>query len=576
MDLLKYAAIKKLAGGSSANALLKSVVEGKPITEIKEQDLSGVTKIKDGAFKEFTQLKSVEIPNSVTKIGKGVLEGCLDIEKLVIPFIGDTVANRNEYYLGYLFGEETETDNDMSDYMPQNLKTLEIRQGTVIPDNTLSYLKAETVVLPKELKKIGYEAFYSCYNLKNITIPDGVTIIDEWAFEDCESLETIVIPDSVTTIGDKAFSGCSSLTDITIGKGVTSIGDGVFRGCSNLKYITVADDNEYYKTIDGSLYTKDGKTLIYYLSAEQDSDVVIPYGVTSIGNYAFSGCSSLTSVEIPDSVTSIGSYVFDGCSGLTSVVIGDSVTSIGSYAFSGCSGLTSVVIPDSVTTIDEQAFSYCSSLTSVVIPDSVTTIGRAAFYGCSSLAEITVPFVGKTLNGTTNTNFGYIFGASSSNYNNNYVPSSLKKVTIAGGNIANGSFCYCRNLTSVVIGEGVTSIGAWAFEECTNLTSVVIGDSVTEIGDSMFSQCSNLTSIIMGNSVSNIKSQAFFYCLSLKLIDFRRATSVPTVSEVATFQGVNKACQIVVPDSLYDTWVSATNWSTQASKIIKASEYVEA
>ena len=114
-------------------------------------------------------------------------------------------------------------------------------------------------------------------------------------------------------------------------------------------------------------------------------------GLTSIGDYAFYGCSSLTSVTIPDSVTSIGKYTFDGCSNLTSVTIGDSVTSIGDHAFSGCSNLTSVTIGNSVTSIGSSAFDDCSNLTSVTIGDSVTSIGNWAFGGCSSLTSVTIP-----------------------------------------------------------------------------------------------------------------------------------------------------------------------------------------
>ena len=121
---------------------------------------------------------------------------------------------------------------------------------------------------------------------------------------------------------------------------------------------------------------------------ENIKSVEIKSGVTSIGNYAFSGCSSLTSVTIPDSVTSIGDSAFSGCSSLTSVSIPDSVTSIGDRAFFGCKSLTSVTIPDSVTSIGDYAFDGCSSLTSVSIPDGVTSIGDYAFAGCCSLKDV--------------------------------------------------------------------------------------------------------------------------------------------------------------------------------------------
>ena len=255
------------------------------------------------------------------------------------------------------------------------------------------------------------------------------------------------------------------------------------------------------------------------------TSIVIPNTVTSIGASAFEGCTSLTSVVIPDSVTSIGDSAFKNCYSLTSVIIGDSVTSIGSSVFKNCvslkynvkdnlkylgnaknpylyladttsTSITSANIDNCCKIIGSSAFSGCSVLTSVVIPDSVTSIGSSVFRGCGSLNEIKLPFVGNTKNGTSNTHFGYIFGASYYDYyDNGYVPSSLKNVTITGGTIGDHAFQNCDSLTSVVIGDSVTSIGYCAFENCNSLTSIVIPDSVTSIGDSAFYGCSGLTSI---------------------------------------------------------------------------------
>ena len=186
-------------------------------------------------------------------------------------------------------------------------------------------------------------------------------------------------------------------------------------------------------------------------------DLVIPGGVTSIGNYAFTKCSGLTSITISAGVTSIGEYAFYGCSGLTSITIPAGVTSIGNYAFYGCSGLTSITIPAGVKSIGNYAFNKCSGLTSVTIPAGVKSIGNYAFNKCSGLTSVTIP-------------------------------SSVE-------NIGEYAFNGCGDLTSVTIPAGVTSIGKRAFCGCSSLKAVTFPNSVTRIGEAAFWGCSHLTRI---------------------------------------------------------------------------------
>ena len=265
-----------------------------------------------------------------------------------------------------------------------------------------------TVIIPESVTFIGNEAFSDCKSLQSITIPDSVTSIDDRAFSGCESLQSVTIPDSVTSIGDCAFWGCKSLQSVTIPDSVTSIGDCAFCGCSSLQSVTIPESvtiikgnpfsncparvinhSNHFTIFEDNLYTSDRRKLISYLS--KGEDFIIPDFVTSIGDWAFCGCSSLQSVTIPDSVTSIGRGTFWGCKSLHSVIIPASVTSIGDKAFWNCESLQSVTIPDSVTSIGRGAFSGCSSLQSVTIPNSVTSIGDNAFYDCSSLQSITIP-----------------------------------------------------------------------------------------------------------------------------------------------------------------------------------------
>ena len=251
-------------------------------------------------------------------------------------------------------------------------------------------------------------------------------------------------------------------------------------------------------TIKGVTVTSIGEEAFY--GCISLTSVTIPDSVTSIGGSTFYNCTSLTSVTIPDSVTSIGDRAFCICESLTSVTIPDSVTSIGGSAFNGCTSLTSVTIPDSVTSIGDYAFYGCESLTSVAIPDSVTCIGNCAFWKCSSLASVTIP--------DSVTSIGeYTFSQCT----------SLTSVTIPGSvtSIGEYTFSQCTSLTSVTIPDSVTSIGGQAFYKCTSLTSVTIPDSVTSIGEQAFSYCKSLTSVTIPDSVTSIGDGAFASCTSL-------------------------------------------------------------
>ena len=321
---------------------------------------------------------------------------------------------------------------------------------------------------------------------------------------------------TVTAIGDGAFFFCFSLTSVSIPDSVEQIGANPFRTCSALKTISVSPEHPYFATIDGVLFRKADKTLISYPAGINSSTYTIPQGITAIGDSVFSFCSSLTSVSIPDSVAAIGDRAFSDCDSLTSVSIPDSVTSIGDKAFSDCDSLTSVSIPDSVTAIGNSAFSFCDSLTSVSIPDSVTQIGVNPFVACSALKTISVspehPYFA-TIDGVLfrkadKTLISYPAGINSSTYT---IPQGI-------ASIGDSAFSSCDSLTSVSIPDSVTAIGNRAFYSCDSLTSVSIPDSVTAIGDGAFYSCDSLTSVSIPDSVEQIGANPFGNCSALKTI----------------------------------------------------------
>lgn len=353
---------------------------------------------------------------------------------------------------------------------------------------------------------IGSYAFFGCYNLNHITIPDSVTVIGSSGFYGCNSLTDITIPDSVTGIGNSVFMGCSGLTHITIPGSVTSIGESVFEDCRSLTKIDVDENNGSYVSVDGVLYNKDKTTLICCPSAQ--TSITIPNSVTSIVDYGFYGCSGLTEITLPSGVTSIGNYGFYGCSSLTGLKVPGGVTSIGRGAFENCSNLSkidvdennnsyvsidgvlynkdvntliccpgakkSIAIPKSVTNIEKVAFEGCVNLTRIRIPDKVTTIGEGAFSYCNNLTSAKIP---KSVTIIDDDAF--------------WSCSSLNHITIPGGvtYIRYGTFSGCTGLTSVTIFDGVAGISNFAFRGCSNLTGIAVPSSVTSIGNYAFNEC---------------------------------------------------------------------------------------
>jgi len=428
--------------------------------------------------------------------------------------------------------------------------------------------KIKVVTIDYGVTSIGKYAFRSCKNLTSVTMPNSLTSIGENSFDACIDLTSMIIPDSVKSIGEHAFYTCTSLKNVTIGNSLNMISNFVFVGCNSLENIMVDENNLNYSSIDGVLFNKKKTELILYPVGNSRNAYSIPNSVTSIGYYAFWGCTNLRNIKIPNNVESIGDYAFYNCTSLTSVTIPNSVTSIGNDAFYGCSSLTSVTIPNSVTSIGNNAFYGCSSLTSVTIPDSVTSIGYSALSSCTSLTSIEVSYDNENYSSVDGVLFDkdktkliqYPAGSNRTIYSipNSVISigsdafvgcTSLTSVTIPNSvtSIGGSAFSGCTNLTSITIPDSVTSIGSYAFEDCTSLTSVTIGNSVTSIGGSAFSGCTNLTSITIPDSVTSIGSYAFEDCTSLTSVTI--GNSVTSIGGSA-FSGCTSLTSITIPDSV--------------------------
>jgi hypothetical protein len=293
--------------------------------------------------------------------------------------------------------------------------------------------------------------------------------------------------------------------------------------------------------------------------------VVIPSGVTWIGDDAFYNCLNLTSVTIPDSVAFVGDYAFFHCSSLRSVALPDNVTRIENGTFSGCSALASVVIPGNVTYIGNLAFSDCIALTQMTIPQSVTWIGYGAFDGCRSLSAIDVKAgnpsyasvqgvlyssdlsVLSVCPGGKSGAFDIPDGVSTIGWRAFYRCSALTSMNISGSVkvISNFAFEEC-SLASVNIPDSVTSIALGAFKNCRDLTSVDVPEGVTSIADSMFYGCSALISVTLPVGVTTIGDQAFFGCASLTSVTIPEGVNTIGSSAFA----LSGMTSISIPDSV--------------------------
>ena len=322
--------------GSGGAVFIPPTINGLPVTSIGNKALYGEI-----------ALTSVTIPNSVINVGYGAFANCTNLASVTIPdsvtsLVGSTVPGCLEVCLDpglCLACLEPGVFEGCS-----SLSSIAI-PGSVASVGSLAFATCTNltnVTMASGVATIEKAAFYNCMSLSSAIIPDSVTSIGYGAFANCSSLASVMISNGVTSIGDYAFQGCFNLTGVTIPSSVTSIGEGPFAYCSSLAAITVDTNNPAYSSAIGVLFNLSQTTLIQYPAGRGGVPYTISNSVTGIGELAFAGCFSLTSLTIPPSVTGISELTFAGCSSLTSLTVPGSVTGIGEQAFAYCTGLSSV------------------------------------------------------------------------------------------------------------------------------------------------------------------------------------------------------------------------------------------
>ncbi len=410
-----------------------------------------ITSLDVFAFFGCTGLTSIVLPDNVTSINEGALQNCTGLTNVTIPVSVTFISNwafagcyalKDVYYTG----SQEEWEQLYIDSMTNSeLTSATIHYNCKIASSGLSYDANE----------------------------DGITCTIT-GIGTCSDSDLIIPSEingyKVTTIGKKAFYECYALTSIVLPDSVTSIGDDAFYWCHNLKDVYYQGNVENWLSIQFAGHYSNpcysGANL--YFNDVLVTELVIPDSVTSIGDFAFEGCASLTSITIPDSVTSIGDFAFDNCDNLVSITIPDSVTSIGYGAFAHCTSLPSITIPDSVTSIGDDAFFGCSSL-KYNLYDNAYYLGNANNPYVVLVQAISEDITSCTINPNTKLIYSY-------------------------------AFCSCTSLTSINIPDSVTSIGNSAFEGCDNLKNVTIGNSVASIDDFAFNACSNLKDVYYAGS----------------------------------------------------------------------------
>ena len=424
------------------------------------------------------------------------------------------------------------------------------------------HVRGSSYTIPKSVKDIGSDVFYSCASITNVVLEPGLTVLGESMFSRCTGIKEIVIPRSIEIIGSHAFSSCSSLSRIKLEEGLQTLGESMFSGTSISEIFVPKSVAQIGKScFSGCKSLKDvvleegvpflGDSMFSSCSALQN--VSIPESVTVIGASTFSSCTSLQKVTIPGGVKQLGSGSFSGCIGLTTVNLGEGLGEICESAFKGCVGLRAMSFPESLNAIGNSAFSGCTSLSTISFPSGVSEVGVGAFSGCSvksmlfnnangefldqfSKESLRTLFLGKSADGITggllsdcsaletimtaaaNPNYsvddcGVLFdkgqtklikypcAASHQSYT---APETVKSVD-------DGAFAFASTLQDIDFPASLTTVGESSFDWCLGLGSVSFPATLRTIGAGAFTTCPSLEDLYFEGDAPTIGDNQFWY-----------------------------------------------------------------
>lgn len=401
--------------------------------------------------------------------------------------------------------------------------------------------------------------------IKKVVVKEGVTAIGKNAFKKSSLLTGIKLADSVKRINEYAFLDCNNLEDISVLKGIEFIGIDAFSGCPGLKKMKIG--GPCTETIKWKLNTKNGRLVIWgegameeyggvyyqppwYYITDEIKEVVVREGVTSIGENAFKSCDFLTDIKLASTVRRIDKHAFKNCKKLKEIQIPSTVRKVGCAAFFSCKGLKKVVLGDGVKVIERYAFAYCDKLEDISLPDNIEYIGACAFRNCPGLGKIEI------IRGVCGNRNGENAGADVKWELNT---KTGRMVIWGNGEIRNfwekGCDDYLTTpwygiddrIKEVVIKEGVTAIGDYAFARCDTLTGIEMAATVKKIGISAFEECDGLKRIRIPSTVKEIGMDAFLGCSRLKNLIFEEGVKIIGID---AFGGCDSLKEVSLPKSI--------------------------
>ncbi len=387
--------------------------------------------------------------------------------------------------------------------------------------------------------------------VSKVNWPSSLRIIGTQAFCGVQ-FDTLTLPASLERIYPDAFTDCSFRTlRIECELPYEQIEELMY-GSNNIYAFEVPADHPLLSTMDGVLYTKDGKTLLDYPSAREDTHFAVPEGVEQIADGAFYN-ENLTSVSLSGDIKTIGEDAFSECKNLMAVSLPTGLKTIGKNAFYECENLMFINLPDGLETIGEYAFYKCKGLEVIQFPEGLKTIGQSAFFGCKGLMSIGLPDGLETIGewaftGCENIKTVHFPDSITRIGNAAFESTGLTSVTIPKGvtTIENGAFMFCHDLKEINLHDGITSIEYFAFSLCNNVTSITIPDSVQTIGDNAFEELA-ITSLNVPGSVQTIGTYAFAGCGKLEEITLQ--SGIRIIGDRA-FSNCGKLEEITIPDSV--------------------------